>query len=233
MRERFAKTAQPSGSDAAHVREIGVSRSRDGLEAAETTEHGARGHCRDLRNGCENGFCRRVRCQRLRTLRVRRPVGCGLRPCRSASDSVDPQGRVGLGFAPDDRDPVLAGGEERAADRGRRDRPFVEGGTLDEQDRMPRGGAETAELSPETAGRQCAVQIAHGLPLDERMRASVVADRQLRSPNFGAETRQLVPNAARLVNVDLDANHLNPHAKIVPPKPSRECAYRSREARTK
>ena len=133
MRERFPKAAHPSGSDAAHVREIGVSRSRDGLEAA---------------------------------------------------------------------------------------------------DRMPRGSAETAELTAETAGRQCAVQVAHRLPLDEHVCRSVVADRQVPVPNLGAETRQLVPNAARLVYVDLDANRLNPHAKIVPPKPSRMCAYRSREART-
>lgn len=233
MRERFPKAARPSGSDAAHVREIGVSRSHDGLEAAEATEHGARRHCRDLRNGCENGFGRYIRCRRLGTLRVRRPVGRGPRSCCSASDSVDPEGRVGLGFAPDDRDPVLAGGEESAADRGWRDGTLVEDEALDEQDRTPRGSSEPAELAPETAGRQCAVQVAHRLPLDEHVCRSVVADRQLRSPNLGAETRQLVPNADRLVHVDLDMNHLNPHAKIVPPKPSRMCAYRSREARTK
>jgi len=128
---------------------------------------------------------------------------------------------------------VLARGEHRPSNRGRRERPGVESSSLDEQKRPHSGRAKPPELAPETACRERRVEVANALSLHDRTAASVVADRKIPDLDLCAELPKPVANAIRLVYVDLDANHLNPHAKIVHQKTSRICTYRSREARTR
>ena len=229
MGEGFAEPSHPDRPDAAHVREFGVSRFDNRGDGPEMSEESPRGDRRDRRDRCQHGFCGRD----FRPLRVQRPVRRRTRPSGSARYAVEPQGGVGLRLAAHNRHPVLAGGQQRAPDRRRRDRAGVERRSFDEQKRPSAGGTEPPELPPQTTRDECQVQVAHALTLDDRTFHSVVPDRQTMPQHLHAEASQLGSNPFRLVHVDLHANHLNPHAKIVPAKTSRICANRSREARTR
>jgi len=128
---------------------------------------------------------------------------------------------------------MLARGEHRSANRGRREWPGVESSSFDEQERLHSCRAKPPELAPEAARSKRSVEVANALSLHDRAAAPVVADRKVRGLHLRAEPPKLVPNVVGLVHVNLNADHLNPHAKIVQQKTSRICTYRSREARTK
>ena len=50
-------------------------------------------------------------------------------------------------------------------------------------------------------------------------------------PHIGSEPAELLAKRCRLMHVHHDADHLNPHAKIVPGKTSRICTYRRKSDR--
>jgi hypothetical protein len=113
-----------------------------------------------------------------------------------------------------------------------RDASGVERRSFDEQERPRSGGPQPPQLAPESPRREREVQIADGLPLHERRTRAVVGERQPRDPYLRSEATQLVDDCRGLVDVDVNANHLKPHARMVPTRRSRISADRSREVRT-
>lgn len=213
--EGFADPSRSNGADSADLRELGVSRLDNGGDAAEVSQQSPSRHCRDARERREHRF----RGRRLRPLRIERSIARTTTPGGAAGDAVEPEGRVRLTLASYDCHAVLAGGEQCAPDRCRRERTCVERLPFDEEIRRASCCAKAAELSPKAAGREC--EVAHGLSLHERAVRSVVPDKQSEPLHVGAEPAKLVVDGFRLVHVHVDANHLDSH-----------CAYRSREART-
>lgn len=70
------------------------------------------------------------------------------------------------------------------------------------------------------------MQVSYGLSLHAHAFDSVVTRRQPPPLYVNAEPTQLRSNPLRLVHVRVDADHLNPHAWIVPSQTSRVCTYR-------
>lgn len=228
MAEGLTEPSQPDMADAANVREIVVSRIDNCLKTAEAGEQSSRRDRRDVRDRCEHGFDSPL----LRPLRVERPIARTTTSGGAAGDAIEPEGRVRSTFASYHGDPNLAGGEQRAPDRCGREWAVVERRPFDEKVRRASCGAKPTELSPDAAGSERQVQIAHGLSLDERTVCLVVPDRQAEPLHVGAEPAELLVDGPRLVHVHIDADHLNPHAEIVPSQTLRVCTYRAREART-
>ena len=228
MRDGGSQVPRSDRPDSLHVPEVGVSRVHDCLQAAEAPEQCTCRHRRDAGNGCEDALCGR----RLGPLRVHGAVSARRSPRCAPRDSVDPQCRIGSRLATHDGHAVLGGREQRSANPRCRDRAGVERCSFDEQERPRSGGPQPPQLTPESPRRERQVQIANRLPLHQRQTRAVVGYRQLGDTYLGSEATQLAHDCSGLVDVDLDANHLNPHARIVPTRTSRISAYRSREART-
>ena len=228
MGKGLPKPSRSDRPDANHVPEFGVRCLHDRCDTSEVSEQRACANGRDVRNRREHCF----RSRRLWALSVDRTVARRKRAGRPARDAVKPEGRVALCLAAHDCDAILGGREQRTTDCCRADRPGVENRSLDDKERPFSCCAQPPQLPPEPTGDERQVQVAHGLALDDGGATAVIAGWKSGDIDVGHKVAELLANPSRLVHVDLDANHLNPHAKIVPSKTSQLCAYRSREART-
>lgn len=224
--EGLAESPRSDWADSAHGHELDVSRLDHRGDGSKVSEQRPRRHTGDVGDGSEHGLGR----GRLRPLGVQRPVAWT--PPRATGDAVDPESRVLRRLGSDDGHVVLGGGEQSSANCSGSQRPMVQEPAFDEQERSRSGTPHPSELTPQPPRHECEVQVAHRLALDQGALDPVVAGRELRDPHLRSEPLQLGPNRGGLVHVHVDADHLNPHAKIVPIKTSRVCTYRSREART-
>jgi hypothetical protein len=137
-----------------------------------------------------------------------------------------------LVLRPDDGDTVLAGSEQRSAHGGRRDRPHIEGRSLDEQHGSVGRSAKPGELTEEPPRGESPMKIVNALPLHERATGTVVADRQCIDVDSRSEAGEVRAHHVGLVHVDNDGDRLTSHPEIVSRKASHVCTNRSRAART-
>ena len=165
--------------------------------------------CADRRDAGHGGEHRLVRVVPRRALRI---VRCGTptatTPC---AEDLEPGRRVLRTRASNDVDAELADGEQRAADGGGLQRPRVQVVALDEEIWRRVRLTKPSDLWPEPTPDDREVQVAHALPLDQRMPNGVVAGPQ--PANFDLQA-QLVQRSTKatlpLVDVHDDAQ---PHRK--------------------
>lgn len=143
-------------SDAWHIEPVGwICRNHDG-DAAEAFQQGARRRGRDTGDRGEQCLRRLVARSWPGSLRISRPISDGLELLGADGESVDPQRRVALVTAAEERDPLIDDGKADAADCVVVERSAIEVGALDEQVRKGAGCAKLPELWPKRPLRTAA-----------------------------------------------------------------------------
>src|SRR6266536_2306926 len=145
----------------------------DYLDRAEAVKECTRRDTRDAWDRREHRFSRRPARP---LLAVGRPQASS--PLLAAGENLQPQRRVLAVSGADDADAELVDRQERTADRGCAQWPGVEIIAFDEEVRPSRSSAQASDLQPEAALDDRQVQVADGLPLDQRIAHSIVRHRQ-------------------------------------------------------
>ena len=143
---------------------------------------------------------------RSRSLRVGRAVRRRLDLLATDGEAMDPERRVTLVAAPQERDPLVDHGEARATNAGVVQRSAGDVCPLHEEIREGAGSAKLAELRPQSALEHCSVEVEDAFAFDERVRADcVVAGWERGDLDLGAEFAEGVGDSAlALVDVDDD-----------------------------
>src|SRR6266571_1435158 len=102
---------------------------------------------------------------------------------------MKPHGRVSRILGTNDRDPEIGDRQQASTNRVGVPRTVVDVWALDEQERKHRRVSHPADLRPEPTAAERAVEIRHGLSLDQyTARDAVVAGRQRLDQDLGSES---------------------------------------------
>lgn len=181
--KRLCKCVSSDLSDAIHLSPLVGSRRKEPFDTPEPLEQRTRGRIGDPRNATQHGDPRR---RRLAT-----PHRCrhALPPFLPKSKPMKPDGGISRILGTNDRDPEVCDRQQASANRIGVPRTVVDVRTLDEQKRKHSRVSHSADLRPEPTAAERAVEIRHGLSLDQYTAGdAVIAGRQGLDHDLGSES---------------------------------------------
>jgi hypothetical protein len=139
----------------------------------KVSQQGPRADHGNARNSREHGLGYEFR-GRFQLLRVHRPIPARSCAIRSQREKPEPDGRILVIPAEEERNALTDHRQTRTADRLRPQRAAVEVEAFDEQIWEARRHPQLAYLPPKSSALEREVEIGDGLPLDQYARAEVV-----------------------------------------------------------